>query len=496
MIKTQNQVRGYAVARLGDTQAAVAVCSVGGDRWRVERRHHRASGALPPAWLRDLKRAGDQVGWLLSEDDVTCAMTPLPRLRRRELSRACSGWVARKEGGQPADWIVSWRQLAAGRTPDGRQNVYLAYAPREVISRHLNNAASLQIRPGLLLPPSLVLDQLFRRAGPDRESLKLWNLVFIGERTSIICVADRECLLLSRTLPRDLEAAIDDGEYLDRLVTEVDRSVFFARQTEGAAGVDRVVICGDPALAPRLAERLAEASGLTAVHWPLTEVIDPAGTTPTVDEQLLLAAAALAATGADYNLALIGGRRWLNPERRRRLTIAAGAAAVALVPILTVGALVTARVQDRYLSDARQRLVSATERAEAAAIIYERQHLLRAREQHLERFSTDRPDLAAALINLAAITPPQVRYRDLQVIDRADRVLLHLTAESTATSVTEAQRAFMTFHDALQASGFLQPLGEPRQLMIAEQEQDGSARKAVFFSLDYELLATVPAEEG
>ncbi len=485
--RTRRKDLSYALAAMDGGYRAVAVRPVGEARWRVEHWERGASAPLPAGWVRELNASDGRVAWLLAEDDVTCAMTPLPRLNRRELNRAVAGWVARKEGGQPADWSLSWRQLGAAREGDGRQNFYLAYAAKSVTDRESAAAAKLAVRPGLMLPPSLLLDQLFRRAGRDLDALKVWNLVFIGEHASILCVANRECLLLSRTLPRDVAAAVSDAEYLERLVVEVDRSGFFARQAEGVANVDRIVVCGEAGLAADLVAKLGADSATPVEHWPLTEIIDPRQHRPTATEQLLLAAAALAGETVDYNLAPARERRWLDAQSRRRVMLAVGTAAAALVPILSAGALVTSRVQQHYLEEARTRLAVASEHAESAAAIYERQRVLRAREEHLERFGAERPDLAAVLLHLAAVTPPQVRYRDLQIIAGQDRIRLHLTAESTAATVTEAQQAFLKFHGALGASAILRSLGEPRQLQITEQDQAGQVHKAVLFSLDFEL---------
>lgn len=495
MSATSRRARGHAVAIVRDQWTAVSVTPTAPDRWRLER-CERHSDALPSDLVRDLKRDPARLAWLLAADDVSMALTPLPRLRRRELARAVAGWVARKEGGDPNDWVLSWRVLPDGLADDGRQEVYLAYAARSLIDREATAAQRLGLVPGVMLPPALLLDQLFRRVHRGPDAPRLWSLVFIGEHTSTICVANRACLLLARTLSRDLAEGLGDDEYVQRLVTEVDRSVFFARQTEGAAGVDRIVITGDEALAPRLQASLKERSELASDLWPLTSVIDPMGHTVGADDQLLMAAAALACGEVAENLALASSRAWLGPQTRRRLLVAAGTAGVALIPLLAIGGLVTSRVQEHYLAGARERLVTATERAEVAAAVYERQRLLNARVAHLQRFTTERPDVAAVLAGLSAITPPEVRFRDLQVVDRGDRVLLHLSAESTAGTVTAAQQAFLTFHERLGASAYLRPIGEPRQLQITEQDQEGRARKAVIFSLDYELIGVRTAREG
>ncbi len=488
---------GYAIHRDEHRNLAVSVAPTGPESWRLtgwqETAAHRPlTGALG----RAVGRHGDRTACLLPAADVTCTVTGMPRLGRRELARAAAGWVARKEGGAPADWQVYWRAAPGAREDTEQQDVFLAYAPRTVVDAAVRGAAALTARPALMLPPPLVLDQLFRLAGPDHDELRVWNLVFVGETTSFLCVANHHSLLLSRPLPHDLSAGADAEEYLDRLVTEVERSVFFARQSEGSPQVDRVVICGDPAVAGRLTARLQDEAERTAMHWDLTAVIDPAGQEVAADDQLLLAAAALAGVGVPVNLAPAATRPLLGPTARRRLVLGAGAAALALLPLLVAGAVLTDHAQQRYLAEARARLTTATTQAELAAEIYDRERLLRAREDHVASYLAGRRDLAGALRHIAGLTPPEVRYRDLQLVRRADLVLLHLTGESTAGTLAAAQQAFMDFHAAMAGARQLRALGEPRELEIIEVDQEGRRRKTVRFAVDYELTIQPDQEES
>jgi len=492
-----NGSTGYAIWRDDDRNLALAVQQTADERWRVtnwqETPAHRGfAGDL----ARDLGRRGSQTAAILGGPEVTCTVTQLPLLRRRELTRAVTGWVARKEGGTPADWQVAWQPLAPrDRAVAEQQDVFLAYASQQAITEAVARGAAVGVRPGVMLPPQLVLDQFFRLAGPGREDLRVWNLVFVGDRFSFLCVANRASLLLSRPLPRDLSAGADPEEYLDRLVTEVERSVFFARQSEGSPQVDRVMVCGQPAIASALVARLQEAEE-PAEAWDLATVLDPGAFPVTVDDYLLVAAAALAGQGVALNLAPAASRQLLGPVARRRTVLATTAAAAAVVPLLMIGGLVTARVQDSYLEAATARLEEATVQAETAAQVYARERLLRAREDYLAAYLSDRRDLDGVLRHIAGLTPPQVRYRDLQLVKRASHVHLYLVGESTAASVTEAQRAFMTFHAALGEAPQLRAIGEPRELEILDRDDAGNQRKTVRFALDYELVATPAGEEG
>lgn len=488
---------GYALHRDEHRNLAVAVAPTGPQTWRLtgwqETAAHRP---LTGDLARALSRHGDRTAALLPAAEVTCTVTGMPRLGRRELARAAAGWVARKEGGAPAAWQVFWRAAPDPRGEGEQQDVFLAYAPRTVVDAAVHQAAALGARPAVLLPPPLVLDQLFRLAGPDHDELRVWNLVFVGKTGSFLCVANHHSLLLSRPLPHDLSVGTDPEEYLDRLVTEVERSVFFARQSEGSPEVDRVVVCGEASVAARLTERLEEEAGRTAVHWDLAAVIDPAGQEVAADDQLLLAAAALAGAGAPINLAPAATRPLLGPVARRRVLVGVATAAVTALPLLLAGAVLTDQVQQRFLDGARERLTAATVQAEMAAEIYDRERLLRAREDHVAAYLEERRDLAGALRHIAGLTPPEVRYQDLQLVRRADLLLLHLTGESTAGTLAAAQRAFMDFHAAMAEARQLRPLGEPRELEIIEVDQDGRRRKTVRFAVDYELVVRADMEES
>ncbi len=93
-------------------------------------------------------------------------------------------------------------------------------------------------------------------------------------------------------------------------------------------------------------------------------------------------------------------------------------------------------------------------------------------------------------------TPAEVVFRDLHVVERDGGVFLYVTGQSIAQTVTQAQQGFMKFHAELDRSRNVRPLGEPRQLRIAEIEEEGRSEKAVLFSLDCELLIAIDREEG
>ncbi|MEZ4387277.1 MAG: hypothetical protein R3D98_06800 [Candidatus Krumholzibacteriia bacterium] len=491
-----SRVAGYGLSGQGDLARAVEVVATGDHAWRLAGCHTAdARTPWPDDVAKDLGRAGRRAGWLLPEDEVTCTQTPLPRLKPRELRRAIHGWVARQEGGAPADWLVSWRTFASTTGNADSQQVAMAYARAQTLASEAAAAAELGVEPGLMLPPSLILDQFFRLAAPESVTLNVWNLVFVGGRGNVLCVANKDGLLLTRPLPGIL-AADEHDEYVDRLATEVDRSVFFARQTAGSPQVDGVFVCGDAAIAEALQARLRETSGVPCEHWRLDRTVDCGGRELDPDTQLLVMVATLAAASSQYNLAPRSRAGALSEPARRRLLIGAGAAAAAIVPLLIVGGLITDHVQDRYLDQARLNLAVASERAEVAAAIYDRQRLLRAREDFLVQHAQNRYDLARVLRDLAGAAPAAVRFRELQLVARNDGMVLHLTGTSRAREVSVAQTAFMRFQAAVAQLPTVQPLGEPRQLQIGEVDDQGNIEQTVVFTMECRLNLTAAGEEG
>lgn len=491
-----SKITGYGLSRRGDGSRLVAVAATGRHTWSLQACHTiGAEQDWPDDLLRDLGRAGRTTAWLLPEDDITCTQTPMPRLKPREMARAVRGWVARQEGGAPEDWTVSWRTFASVSGNADAQQVAMVYGHTEDLEGQEAAAGRLGIEPGLMLPPSLVLDQFFRAAAPESAALNVWNLVFLGARANLLCVANQDGVLLTRPLPGNL-AAGDRDEYITRLATEVDRSVFFARQTAGSPQVDGVFVCGDPDLAEALQERLRTSSGVPCQHWRLQQAVDCGEHAVDPDTQLLIMAAALAGQSTQYNLAPRARQGVLSDTARHRMLVGLGAAAVAIVPLLIVGAALTGRVQDGYLDRARADLELASVRAEQAAGIYDRQRVLRSREEFLIQHQETRYDLEQVLRELAQAAPGEVRFRELQLIRRDDGVILQLTGTSSAGEVSQAQQAFMTFQQAVAALDVVQPIGEPRQLQIGEADGDGQIEQIVVFTMECRLNQAARGQEG
>ena len=348
-----------------------------------------------------------------------------------------------------------------------------------------------------MLPGYLALDGLFRKIGPESQGLKTWNLVFVGGRERFLCVSTDRSQLLTRTLPMDLSEGADTEGYVARLATEVERSGFFARQTEFSSEVERTIVCGDPNLAGPLVQKLNQDSTIPAVHWQLEKHFDWGGHSFDADLLEPLAGAVLGLDPAPLNLKPVSGRVLLNQALQKKLILVAGSLAGTLVPLLLVGGMLTAQIQDRYLEQARQRLQTATEKAARAEEVYRAQQILQAKQKQILRFAGTLPDLEAVLLKLASLTPGQVVFRSLEISERpGGKFPLHVQGESQAATAVAAHESFLKLFGSLSDCDFLVPLDEPSILNITTQGVGGRAGKKTIFSLDYKLVPPGSAREG
>jgi hypothetical protein len=492
--------RGYAINHQPGSTTFLEVIAGQTGRWRVSNLETTSGDTAPPASVA--KAMADpiaSVNWLLSNESAKTAIATFPRLGRKELPRALAGWVAREEGGKPNDWSLSWKSLAetGGGSSATHQDVFLLYTNRETVDDELGRAGEWSIRPRCMLPSFMILDQFYRRFGPEASDLGVWNLVFLGRKENFLCISTKESLLLTRPLPMDLSEGSDHEEYLGRLATEVDRSVSFSRQTENSPEVEKIIVCGDPELVGDLVAIMDKKLATPAIAWDLKSLFEGEEIPDDPDLALLLAAAALSTENSPYNLGPKEGRKLMGPRARRRSLIAAVAVAGALVPILLIGGLATTRIQDTYLHRARSRVAESAEKAKLAEDSYLSQRILLAQEVRMHRFTGKNPDLQSVLLKIAAITPKQVVYEDLQVRELPDgRFFLHLQGAATAKSAEQAQQAFLNLLHSLENCDFLAGGGEPRQLEITGFQQQEIDLKSTVFSMEYQLLPPVLHGEG
>jgi len=483
--------KGYSIQMAADQVMAVGVSSLGEGRYQVEDMlRHLDSQAPDQTLARAVGKAKGPLTVVLEGKEIQHSVVSLPRLRNRELKRAVTGWVAREEGLAQDDVHVAWQTLAADarRARGGKQDIFLAYTGKAEVETRLAQARQYGGDRLRLLPDYLILDQFMRRHGPSTEGLQAWNLVYLGAKERFLCVCTPDSLFMTRNLPEDLSRGTDTEEYLSRLATEVERSVFFARQTEHSPVVEKVFVTGQGTLAAGLVDKLGDTTELASEFWDLDSHFSWGLGLP--DSELVLAAvgAALSFQPQVFNLLPDVRHRFWGPTIRRRLTVGGSAMAAAVVPLLLVGGFFTVRVQDGYLDSARDRLDEANDRAEVAADVYRAQHVLLARETHIRRFTTERRDMESLMVHLAGLAPRRVVFKDLQLKDMGDgQYQLHVAGESSAILAEDAQAAFLDFMNAMAGSPWLESMGEPRKLEMITEDAKGKIRNKVVFALNYRL---------
>jgi len=413
-----------------------------------------------------MSKATTPVTWLLADGESGMSHLNMPKLRTKALERAFAGGLARDGGGKPEDWCSTWKALSQKGGQD-QQPYILHHAAKEVVDKYVYLAGDWGVDLRRMLPGHLALDLFYRAHGPARSDHAVWNLVFVGEKQHFLCVSTRDAQLMVRNLPANLSTGDDLSEYLTQLATEIERSSFFARQTENSPEVEKIIVCGNPALAAPLVGALGESSDIPAVHWPIEEMFHWGLNEQHPDDLVALAGAVLALEKIPFNLLPNRGQLHFGRSLRRQLMVAATTCAAAVVPVLMVGGVLTARVQATYLERAEGRLEDARVRAQQAERAYDSQRLLLAREDRIRHFARTRPDFESVLLSLAAITPLEIVFKDLRVREDADgRFILQLQGESRATTGARAQGAFLKFMAALDGCGFLSRVGEPRLMQI------------------------------
>ncbi len=449
-----------------------------------------------PRAQRDLGGHAGPTSVVVPGDDAAYLITPLPKLKLKQQGTALRGVLVREKGGEPGDWTIDFRTLSDREAirRAGRQDVGMVFARTTVVNRHLDRARELGARVSHVLPGYLALDAFYRRRRPATVTGP-WNLVYLGPQLRFLCVGDPEGLLFTRTLPADLSGGAEQQEYVERLVTEIERSNFFAQQAERSLRVDRIVVCGEPELTAAVIAQLASAVEIAAEPWEPQDLFAwPEGG---ADLALLLPAIAAAmAMERDVPNLLPHEQR---PARGRELIrfgrIAAAAAAAAAVPLVLGGSLLTGHVQQECLRTLADHESTTYERAQDATAAYLENRALLARQASLDRLTQGRVDFAGLLLDIAKRTPSSVVYQDLAITQAPDASFhLTLSGESQGRDGMQAQEVFLAFLDDLAASTRLAAIGEPSALEIAgiDAARDAGTGSRVAFTLEYRITEARP----
>ncbi len=431
-------------------------------------------------------------------DWVKTHVTRLPQLRGTEMLRALKAWVAREDGVQVEDLALAWRILDdEGQDRQGEVSVYLAHASREKVDEAMSAFESRGLRPRVLLPDYLVIDQYIRAMLPEVADLKAWSFVHLDGNDSFLCVATSRSLLLHRSLPKDLSQGADEAEYIERLATEILRSVHRARQSQSNLVIESVFLSGDERLSELLATELRSSQPARVSIWKIADGIE-SGDSPLGANATIPAAAALVASLDVSGLNLLPKRRKgiQNPRTIRRVAIAAASLAAILLPLAVGGSLFAERQSIKRMEQARRSLEDLQPVITEAEATDRRWRGTVEREDVIGNYSIGADGLERVLADLALRTPVQIRLDELKILLRGEEIVLQVSGESSDDKHADAQEAFLVFVASLDDSKFLSRTEEPGKLTISEVVEDDEVdeeessrvtRKRVVFSLEYEI---------
>ncbi len=486
-----SKTRGFSVRIQQETRVGIGLTRTGKASWLVDDLTVAAAAeSLPAEFCRQVSEGKGGLTWVVPDDQVRAVLLTLPPLKGKELKRGVLGMAARQEKCKPEELVLSWRSLGSHNEPGAEpgQDLVSLVMSQEDRRDHLESAELMGIRPSCILPGYSILDQMFRLAGPPVPEGGAWTMVYLGGDENFLNISSSESLLLTRSLPVNLTEGQDEKEYFERLATEIDRSRFFIRQGTHNPEIQQIVVCGDPALAEPLVDHLNENGAITAVHWAAEHLFSHHGDLVQTEYLIPLLAAALAMEKPLFNLSAGGRRKLLGARGQRRLILAGTAAAVGFVPMVLVGSLLTARIQETYLTRAKERLEVAKVEALDAAEIYKASRLLDNQELCLNWMEHQRLDVQELLSQLAGVTPDNVVFQNLRVWEGDEgKIKLQITGDSKGKSAEAAQASYLDFQKSLAGLKALEGFEEPRVLEIESIRKEGKVTPQTRFTLDLEI---------
>ncbi|PJA76841.1 hypothetical protein CO151_01500 [bacterium CG_4_9_14_3_um_filter_65_15] len=491
--------QGYCLRIQRDIRIGIGLVRTGTSSWILDDVTTAAASDPLPGWFQqNVSAGGNHLTWMVPDEDVRAVMLSLPLLKGQELQRGVLGTVARQEKRSPEDLVVSWRVLGERKEPGGEtaQDLVSLVMHRGSRDENLELAKGLDVSPSCMLPSYAVLDEMFRLAGPPVPDSGAWALVYLGRDENFLNISSAASLLLTRALPVNLGDDQDQQGFLARLGTEIDRSRFFIRQGANSPEIQQVVVCGDPDLANPLVDHLnSQDSGLIAVHWAAEHLFSHNGQ-PVATEFLLPAlGAALALESPAHNLLEVRRRRLLGSKARRRIMLAGTAAAVGLVPMVLAGSVLTARINENYLTKAKLRLEEARTEAQQAAEVYKTSRLLDNQELCLDWKDHERLDVHVLLSQLAKAAPEDVVFRNVRILDgEQGGFKLQIVGDSRGKNAETAQASYLEFQGALNHLQALEGFTEPRILEIGSVRKGSAVTPLTRFSLDLEIAPRAPEQ--
>jgi len=436
---------------------------------------------------RGLSRRAGVTVWGLRSAHRTLLLPPAPP---RELAAAAERDVRRDTPLLQIDGGAFTYATAVGREremPPGerRQEAFVAAAASDDVRRAIQPVIDAGFDVDVVLTPPLALRaiaELRPAAAPDAA-----NAYLAVNRDGVALAIVRDGLLVfAREMPWGY-AALDPGELVPRLASELRRSFLFFRQTFKTA-VAQVVVCGELPNLRSMTAPLISALDIEVETLDSLEGIDVASPPAPADAfrdqvaSLRLAWATAAGTSAPINL-LPAPIRQARAARRGRVAAAgAAAAAVAACALLYAQADASARAHEAERRRAAQELAAAEPRVRAARQILDDRSLDGARLAALESLGSAAPRLARVLEAIARSAPDDVTLQALKVSPRGASWRATIEGAAAAPDPARGQAAVARFVQALQASPYFgAPVRSP-SLRVTTGE-----RRAVEFAIDVDV---------
>ncbi|MBN2071078.1 MAG: hypothetical protein JW814_06425 [Candidatus Krumholzibacteriota bacterium] len=423
--------------------------------------------------------------------DVSLMTVMLPEMKSRMLANALKGLIAKEKGGGIDDWIIDY--TIAGKKGTGIQSgqkkrITAVGAARETIEGQFDKAEKMGLVPIAMMPGYLALEQLFRVNEPALSEDGGWILVFMGKTERFLCAGDSETLLLARILPGDLSGGTEEEEYIGKIAVEIERSAFFARQKEDSVEINRVIICGEPRSADSLVTRMAETGGMEIIRWKPEELFETDGP-GRWENTLSLAAAAAVIESPSYSLLPMRAVVGKNDFLRRYAIVTVSALAASVAPILFIGGIWTAGVQEEFLARAGGDMDFLTERVDASAESYLHNRALKTCLSNIEGIGRGQSWLAGVMREIALGAPDAITFEKMKIDrDAGEKYQLILKGRSVASDGELAQLSFLRFLQSLDSNPRLQRKREPSWLEISGIEEDEIVRSRVAFTVEYYIL--------
>jgi len=481
----------------GDAYWTVRVGRGGGDYpYRIEWLDTvpAAAPATATRW-KEIVASSQRSLLLLPNDTCTLMQMRMPDLKPAEIRQALTGTIQKLKGGNAENWEIDYLRSQADEDESGEDGLMVTGLCLEIptLGDYVTVLDDAGARPRAALPAAIALDSLLREDLSRREDGPgIWNLIHIGREERFLVIGDAQGPRLLRNLPQDLSDGGDADEYVGRLLTEIERSNFYAQQGASTVLVERMLVCGDPTLAEPIVQRLAAGEGPEAEHWRPELLFELEGEPADWEDVLPLAGAAAMLSGPLFNLLPGGADAGRGRQIRRYATYVGATLCLTLLPLLGGGGFSTSRVQERVLDGQSRQLEENRIFAEDAARAYLKNLSLLARQEQIARYAPGRTDLAGALRDIAGRIPGAVQLINLELSrDDSGEYSILLRGECQGESAEKAQAAFLQLHEALSRSSILVSDSEPAHLQVTDDDEDKSSRAIVDFELQCRLAPEV-----